>query len=88
MKNVEIEVRSTDDLKELSYLVIGSGTLIESQTISTPRTKHYVLSVSPKDEMSPKCQVIISYIASNGELISDKVDIEFENELNNKVSFV
>lgn len=81
-----IGVRATNCLKKLTYQVIGGGSVIQSQTVSTPRTKRFKLSILPREEMFPKSQIIIFYIASNGEMISDKVEVEFTDELKNQVS--
>jgi hypothetical protein len=87
-KKVVIDVQATKNLEQLIYQVIGSGSVLQSETIQTPRTKQYELSFQPKQEMIPKSQVIIYYIASNGEMISDKVELEFANELKNQVGII
>jgi len=36
--------------------------------------------------MLPKAQIVIYYITKDGEIVSDKVEVEFGNELTNYVS--
>jgi len=36
--------------------------------------------------MLPKATVVTYYIADNGEIISDKIEVEFGNQLLNQVS--
>lgn len=57
-------------------------------------TNHYPLSgsttveieIKPKLSMVPKVNIIVYYITDDGEIISDEVAVEFENELKNHVS--
>lgn len=38
--------------------------------------------------MVPKANLIVYYIRPDGEIVSDRLKIEFDNELQNFVSFV
>ena len=83
---VQIQVLATKEISQLSYQVFGKGSLVESKTISFPSTKRHVISFVPKVTMIPKARVIIFYLTTDGEIVSDKVEVEFGNELINFVS--
>lgn len=80
-----IEVLATKEISQLSYQVLGKGNLVESKTVAFPQTKRHVLSFTPKVTMVPKSHVIIYYLTTDGEIISDKIEVEFGNELVNFV---
>lgn len=85
-KKISIDVLATEEMKLLSYQVIGSGTIIESKTVPVSNTKQFTLEFMPKPSMAPKSHVIVYYVASNHEIISDKIQIEIEDGLKNFVS--
>lgn len=64
---------------------MGKGNLVESKTVNFNNAKRHIINITPKVSMVPKARVIIYYIAANGEIISDKIDVEFGNELSNFV---
>lgn len=85
-EQVKIQVLATKAISQLSYQIFGKGSLVESKTISFDSTKNALISFIPKVTMIPKAHVIIFYLTSDGEMVSDKVDVEFGNELINFVS--
>jgi len=82
---IQIEVHGTKELKQISYQVIGSGSIVESKTISVPNMKKTEFSFTATDEMAPSSHVIVYYITSDGEIISDKRKIELESDLKNPI---
>jgi hypothetical protein len=87
LKNkISIEVLSTKSIEKLFYQIIGKGKLVDCKTIKAVEGRRQIITFTPNFEMLPKVKVIIYYIASKGEIISDKIDIEFGNELINYVS--
>lgn len=84
-EKVLIEVLATNELKELTYQVFGRGKMIESQTIKANNAKTHTVEISPSLMMIPKANVVVYYISPLGDIVSDKIDIEFGNELINHV---
>jgi CD109 antigen len=84
-KEVAIEVLSTSDISSISYQIIGKGNLIEAKTVKFPNTRRYILNFKPKLSMIPTAQMVIYYLTSEGEIVSDKIEVQFENQLNNYV---
>jgi len=64
---------------------MGKGDVILSEQVQVPDAKNFQITFMPSLAMVPKAYVIVYYIASNGEIISDSVDVEFGNELRNFV---
>lgn len=85
-EQIKIQVLATKEISQLSYQVFGKGSLVESKSISFPSTKRHVISFIPKVTMIPKARVVVFYLTSDGEIVSDKFDVEFGNELINFVS--
>ena len=84
-KNVAVEVSSTKEISKLSYQILGRGSCIESKSVNFTATKRHVFEFKPHLMMLPKAQLIVNYLHSDGEIISDRIEIGFVNELINKV---
>jgi hypothetical protein len=82
---VSVEVLTTDEISQLSYQVIGRGSTVEANSVNFESTKKYTLTFRPTLMMVPKAQLIVYYLTKDGEIISDKTEIEFGNELVNNV---
>ena len=82
---LQIEVEGTKNLKYFTYLVIGSGSVLESKTLSVSNLKKTEFSFTATDEMASSSHVIVYYITSDGEIISDKIKIELESDLKNPI---
>lgn len=76
---------ATHDVKNLSYQVFNHGGIIESKILSIPSSRKFEVEISPTRAMAPKSKIIFYYVTSDGEIISDKVSLEFENKLPNNV---
>lgn len=81
-----VEVLFTDESSQLSYQLLGRGTCIESKTLHFNPTKRHIIDFTPSLKMIPKAQMIFNYVTTDGEIISDRIEIEFGNELINEVS--
>jgi CD109 antigen len=84
-KEVSVEVQATEDMKTLVYQVLGRGDVLISKTIDVPNRKTQVFKFLAGFSMVPKANLIVYYIRGDGEIVSDRVEIEFGDELNNFV---
>lgn len=69
----------------MSYQVIGRGDIIITNTLEIPNSKSHTFSFLASFAMVPKAQVIVHYIKDDA-IISDKLEIEFADDLQNFVS--
>lgn len=83
---MEIEVLATESLSQLNYQVLGKGDVIVTEVLSVPNSKNFSFTFTPSLAMIPKANVIVFYITTDGEIISDSLKVEFGNELRNFVS--
>lgn len=65
----------------------GSG-LIESTVFAVGNAKISTIKLQPEIKQSSKVNVVVFYITEDGEIISDSLTIDYENDLMNKVSAV
>lgn len=86
-EHVTIDVKATENLSQLTYQVLEKGNVIVSETIQVNNTKDFQFDFQPTMAMIPKAKVIVFYITSGGEIISDTLTVNFGNELGNFVSF-
>lgn len=77
---------STASIDQLNYLIHSSGKLLISEHENFASNTKHVIDFKPSISMLPKSTIVIYYIAQNGEIISDKIEIEFGNQLMNHVS--
>ena len=85
-ENIKIDVLATHPLSSLTYQVFSKGDIVVSEIVNVPNTKIFQIEFTPSMAMVPSARVIVFYITSDGEIISDSTQINFENELNNFVS--
>lgn len=85
-KVISIEIQSTESLRYLSYQIIGRGDVIFANTIEIPNRKSHTITFLASFAMVPKAQFVVYYIKDN-EVISDKLEIEFTEDLQNFVCF-
>ena len=83
---ITIQILATSEISQLTYDVIARGNLVDTKVVKFDATKEYSLNIKPQMSMLPKAQIVIYYITKNGEIVSDKVEVEFGNELTNYVS--
>lgn len=87
LENVTINVLSTIDLDEIYYHVItGRGDVVAFNNIKLTPSKDHDFVFTATYNMVPKVKIIVFYITSGGEMISDSEELAFDNEMRNFVS--
>lgn len=85
-QEVSIDVIGTEELNLLTYQVLGRGDVIISRTVQVPNSRTFNFRFLASFAMVPKANLIVYYIREDGEIISDRITIEFGDELQNFVS--
>lgn len=83
--DVNVEVQTTETVKELFYQVLGRGDIIVSGAVQVPNAKSSTFKFLATFAMVPKAQLVVYYIRADGELVSDRIDIPFSSDLANFV---
>lgn len=83
---ISMEVFSTEPIDSITYLVFGKNDLIYSRTLNVPHTNFFNFKILTTIAMLPYSFVIVYAIRPNGDIMSDKLEINFKNELQNSVS--
>ncbi|XP_049951328.1 CD109 antigen-like isoform X5 [Schistocerca serialis cubense] len=82
---VQVEINSTVPLKYFSYQIIGRGDIVIARTVqvsqSVPMFKFLATYA-----MAPTAHVVVFYMAEDGEVIADALDIELKGTLQNFVT--
>lgn len=84
-KKVKLNILSSEPLNELTYHIIAKGNVVDSNTIKIEGSQSFQVEIQPTSSMVPKAKIVVYYITSDGEIISDSTEIEFENKLENFV---
>lgn len=82
---IKIKVESNTEINYLIYKVIGGSNLIDSKIVRFSPTKEYILKIKSTPAMDSSVDVLVYYISEDGELVSDKVDVNIDH-LKNHVS--
>lgn len=87
-QDITIFVNSTTPLKYYNYMVLGRGDVITSNTVQVSglATTHKFLFV-PTPAMAPTAHVLVYYITEGGEVVADALNVDFDNILQNFVSY-
>ncbi|KAL7015206.1 hypothetical protein ACKWTF_016340 [Chironomus riparius] len=83
---IVIKVKSNVEISQLFYKVIIKSGLIDSKSVNFSPSKEHALEISFHKLMVSSVQVIIYYITENGEIVSDKVNVEFDTNLPNYIN--
>lgn len=73
-------------MSQLTYQVLGRGDVIVSKTFPVYGSTKYNFRFLASFAMVPKASLVVYYIRTDGEIISDHIKIELGDELNNYVS--
>ncbi|XP_065072649.1 thioester-containing protein 1 allele S3-like isoform X6 [Ochlerotatus camptorhynchus] len=82
-KDVTVDVSSTVPMKYINYQVLGRGDVIVGGTIPVPDRMSHTFRFPASFAMVPRARLIIYFIHTDGQMISDYVEIEFASELQN-----
>lgn len=85
-ETVNVEVFATEKLSHVSYTVIGRGAILKANSVQVSNKKNAVFSFKATFQMMPKAKLVVYYVREDGNMISDHLDIEFSQELINRVS--
>lgn len=75
-------------MKYLTYQIIGRGNILISNTSELLDQTKYSFSFDASFPMVPKATLIVYLMTENGDIISDKSEIQFPTEFENSVSFL
>jgi Alpha-2-macroglobulin bait region domain len=71
-------------MKYLYYQVIGKGGVLASHR-KKPNSKEFVFQFWATFAMVPEAALVVYYYRPNGEIIADRVELKFEDRLDNYV---
>lgn len=71
-------------MRHFTYEILGRGDIIVSNTVEVPNRDSFVFQFFASFAMFPKAQLIVHYMREN-ELVSDRLEINFGNDIQNEV---
>lgn len=85
-----MKVQTTEPVKEFSYQVLGRGDIITAGNVLVEKKANAVKQIQifkflATFAMVPTAQVVVFYVRPNGEMVSDRLEIQFGSELQNFV---
>lgn len=73
----------TEPMQSLTYQIIGRGDVLVSNVIEVPDRKTHAFKFLASFAMVPKAHLVVYFITSTGNLVTDSVEIAFADELQN-----
>ena len=83
---LKIEIKSTARVDQLNYIIIGRNKIAAIGQLKAFKPKLFKLNLQPSIEMTPSTYIIAFYVTSDGEVISDRKYLNFDDNLKNFVS--
>lgn len=84
-EEVAVKVYSSEELSKMSYFVTRRNQILLSESVEVSNQKDFTFKFVGAFEMIPKAKLLIYYLRSNGDIISETLDMEFKKQLMNKV---
>jgi CD109 antigen len=81
-----IECVSNAKMKHLNYLVLGMNRVLASARLNVGGAKKFRFFFWPTVDMLPVSRIVLFYLTGDGEIISDRVELNYGSELRNFVS--
>ncbi|XP_013929102.1 PREDICTED: CD109 antigen-like [Thamnophis sirtalis] len=78
---LELSVQSTIPLKEINYMVMSRGQIVDAGKKNTSK-----LSLIPENSWAPTACIIVFYVHDNGEIINDALHIPVQLTLKNQIN--
>lgn len=75
-------------MTELIAQVSSNGDIIESKVFAVQSVKSFDVKIKPDFKLAAKAKVLVYYITEEGEIISDSLSVDYDQEFENKVSCV
>jgi hypothetical protein len=85
-KFITIQVKATENVQYIYYQVIGRDGILASQQVNPRNSKVFTFKFWATFAMVPEVRLIVYYYRPNGEIVSDLLELKFENRLDNYVS--
>ncbi|XP_031620960.1 CD109 antigen-like [Contarinia nasturtii] len=81
-KEIFVEIQSTDILEHFTYQIISQGRLVYSDSFDVPQRNYHVFNFLATFDLLPTAHLIVYYF-KNDEIVSNKIDIDIRDNLNN-----
>lgn len=72
-------------MQTLTYLVIGRGDLLVARTLQLDNDITTTFKFMASFAMVPKAKLVVYFVTEDGEVVSEKADIEFRSQFQNFV---
>ncbi|XP_055684022.1 thioester-containing protein 1 allele R1-like isoform X2 [Lutzomyia longipalpis] len=84
-REISVQVDSTEPMTHFTYQVIGRGDIIVSKTVEVPSRTSHTFKFLASFAMVPEAKLIVYFVRSDGEIVSDSQPIKFRSSFQNFV---
>ncbi|XP_071127944.1 CD109 antigen-like isoform X2 [Mytilus edulis] len=80
------EIQSTQAVTSLVYQVLSRGVIVGAGTVNGGNKKTVPFSISVNSKMAPNARIVVYYVRTDGEIVTDSISFDVEGVFNNQVS--
>nr|KAG5703700.1 hypothetical protein BaRGS_022989 [Batillaria attramentaria] len=83
---VNFEVKATEGMKELVYQVLSRGSIVDAGSVDAGGATSYRFSIPLQASMAPNSRIVIYYVRTDGEIVTDSISFDVDGAFQNQVS--
>ncbi|CAC5388514.1 CD109 [Mytilus coruscus] len=80
------EIQSTQAVTSLVYQVLSRGVIVGAGTVNGGNKKTVPFSIAVNSKMAPNARIVVYYVKTDGEIVTDSISFDVEGVFNNQVS--
>ncbi|KAL5016374.1 hypothetical protein ScPMuIL_005963 [Solemya velum] len=82
----QFEMRSTETSFNAVYQIMSRGSIVAAEYIARSYLKTIMFSVPVTSQMAPNARIIVYYVRTDGEVVTDSISFDVDGTFQNQVS--
>nr|BAE44110.1 thioester-containing protein [Tauphaedusa tau] len=84
--SIPFRVKATQPITSLVYQVLSRGGIVRTGSFNTNGQSEYTFSVKSDSSMAPNARIVVYYVRTDGEIVTDSISFDVGGAFRNKVS--
>ncbi|KAL5016375.1 hypothetical protein ScPMuIL_005964 [Solemya velum] len=85
-QNAQFEMRSTETSFNAVYQIMSRGSIVAAGDIARSNSKTIMFSIPVTSQMAPNARIIVYYVRTDGEVVTDSISFDVDGTFQNQVS--
>nr|AVP12646.1 CD109 antigene-like protein 1 [Littorina littorea] len=83
---VNFEFKATEPVQTLVYQVMSRGSIVSAGKVAAAGASSKLFSLSVTPAMAPNARIVLYYVRTDGEIVTDSISFDVEGAFQNQVS--